>query len=341
MHACGTSRRLDPYGRQHEQQRSEFNLALLPSFSRLRVFLHSRQVQASSFRSASMSSIKSRYCYTRNGTPITDAAYQPCNNSTTHSACCGINHSGAGHTGIADDTCESNGLCANFEAFTGDNEGMKMYWRQGCTDPTWQSEYCLGQVCNARNPQDKNDNWVVQWCGDGKWCCGDKTCCGFTNSLFELAATVGQTSTSSSISASGTASTTGPATTDASAISTTAQSTALSTSSSTGLPAAEREGDGLSTGAKAGIGAGIAVVVILVTIIALLLLKLKRRRTAQETLYQATPQYNGEGKPETAVYEHKAWPVEMPTDSRHAELGGEAHAELAANKPPRGSSYLT
>ena len=276
-------------------------------------------------------SLKSRYCYTRNGTPITDSAYQPCNNGTQHSACCGTNHSGAGHTGIADDTCETNGLCANFESFTGDNKGVKMYWRQGCTDPTWQSEYCLGHVCDARNPEDENDNWVVQWCGDGKWCCGDKTCCAFTNSLFELAATVGPTSTSASGSASSTASATGSATADASTGSSTAQSTASPTSSSTGLPAAE--GGGLGTGSKVGIAVGVAVVIILLSVIAFLLLKLKKRRAVQETPYQTTPQYNGEGKPESNVYAHGTWPVEMSTDSRYAELGGEAHAELPASKP--------
>jgi hypothetical protein len=90
-----------------------------------------------------------RICYTRNGTQITDTAYQPCNSDRTRdSSCCGINHSGAGHTGIANDVCDPNGLCQNFEAFDGTNGGEKLWWRQGCTDPTWESAECLKDVCN-------------------------------------------------------------------------------------------------------------------------------------------------------------------------------------------------
>jgi hypothetical protein len=96
-----------------------------------------------------MSSSPPRICYTRNGTQITDSAYQPCNSDRTRdSGCCGTNHSGAGHVGIANDVCDPNGLCQNYEAFDGTNEGVKLWWRQGCTDPTWESEECLKDVCN-------------------------------------------------------------------------------------------------------------------------------------------------------------------------------------------------
>lgn len=72
--------------------------------------------------------------YSRNGTIITDIAYQPCS-STGESACCGTNHDGAGHTNVANDVCETNGLCQNYESFDDTNEGVKLWWRQGCTDP--------------------------------------------------------------------------------------------------------------------------------------------------------------------------------------------------------------
>jgi hypothetical protein len=58
------------------------------------------------------------------------------------------NHSGAGDIGIADDVCLDNGLCQNFAAFNGQNEGEPMWGRQGCTDPLWNSPYCLADVCN-------------------------------------------------------------------------------------------------------------------------------------------------------------------------------------------------
>jgi hypothetical protein len=96
-----------------------------------------------------MANTISRSCYTRNGTLIADIAYQPCSSSpSVDSPCCGTNHQGAGHTNVADDTCEANGLCQNFEAFDGTNAGVKNWWRQGCTDPTWRSEKCLGTVCD-------------------------------------------------------------------------------------------------------------------------------------------------------------------------------------------------
>jgi hypothetical protein len=95
-----------------------------------------------------MSSNK-RACYTRNGTTIEDIAYQPCNSdSSRDSVCCGTNHQGAGHVQVANDACDPNGLCQNFEAYDGTNQGVKNWWRQGCTDPTWQSESCLKNVCN-------------------------------------------------------------------------------------------------------------------------------------------------------------------------------------------------
>jgi len=88
------------------------------------------------------------YCYSRNGTTLLNPAFQPCSNATTYSACCMTNHSGAGDVGVADDVCMENGLCQNFASFNGKNEGVQVWGRQGCTDPLWNSPYCLGDVCN-------------------------------------------------------------------------------------------------------------------------------------------------------------------------------------------------
>ena len=96
----------------------------------------------------SMSS-KLRTCYNRDGTLITDIAYQPCNSDASRdSVCCGTNHQAAGQRNVANDVCETNGLCQNYEPFDGTNEGVKLWWRQGCTDPTWKSAECLENVCN-------------------------------------------------------------------------------------------------------------------------------------------------------------------------------------------------
>ena len=94
-------------------------------------------------------SLTAAACYSRNGTLITSKAYQPCSKDTTRdSVCCGINHSGAGDTGVANDICETNGLCQNWEGKVGNEQPDKIWWRQGCTDPTWESPYCLKDVCN-------------------------------------------------------------------------------------------------------------------------------------------------------------------------------------------------
>jgi hypothetical protein len=89
-------------------------------------------------------------CYNRDGTQIQDSVYQPCNNDTTeHSACCGLRHTANGDKGIADDICESIGLCQNWGPYTlGSPPPEKLWWRQGCTDPKWKSEFCLGAVCD-------------------------------------------------------------------------------------------------------------------------------------------------------------------------------------------------
>jgi hypothetical protein len=99
-----------------------------------------------------IASAAAAYCYSRDGTALLNAAFQPCNNATTESACCMTNHSGAGDVGIADDKCLANGLCRNYAVYDSskNNEGEAVWSRQGCTDPLWQSPYCLGDVCNDK-----------------------------------------------------------------------------------------------------------------------------------------------------------------------------------------------
>lgn len=71
-------------------------------------------------------------CYNPDGSEIKDPAYQACNQFLgAFSPCCGTNHTGV----VAPDTCQTNGLCQN--------NGDSVYWRQGCTDKTWKSPFCL------------------------------------------------------------------------------------------------------------------------------------------------------------------------------------------------------
>lgn len=88
-------------------------------------------------------------CYNRDGTVINDDTYQPCNNRDrdTASMCCGLRHEENNHTGIANDVCDPNGLCQNWDAADGSGPPPMIWWRQGCTDSTWESPFCLRDVC--------------------------------------------------------------------------------------------------------------------------------------------------------------------------------------------------
>ena len=66
-----------------------------------------------------------------NGTLTLDY-YQPCPASPGASAsmCC-----------AASDTCQSNGLCWN--------SGYAIYWRESCSDPSWESSGCMKLFTNG------------------------------------------------------------------------------------------------------------------------------------------------------------------------------------------------
>lgn len=71
-------------------------------------------------------------CYFRDGTNVLNGQYVPCR-LTSASMCCGTNR------GYNVDSCMDNGLCN--AAYS-----EKLY-RESCTDPTWASPYCLGNIC--------------------------------------------------------------------------------------------------------------------------------------------------------------------------------------------------
>ena len=76
-------------------------------------------------------------CYWPNHTIHADETYQTCGNgisSDSFSMCCAIQ----GRSSTGHDTCNKNGLCSNQG-----NIGNSSFWRESCTDMTWQSESCL------------------------------------------------------------------------------------------------------------------------------------------------------------------------------------------------------
>jgi hypothetical protein len=78
-------------------------------------------------------------CYQPNGTAINnDGSFGPCNSvGGNPSMCCAINKVDA-------DICLPNGLCRWV------TNGEVQYFRNSCSDETWDSPYCLNQ-CTGTN----------------------------------------------------------------------------------------------------------------------------------------------------------------------------------------------
>lgn len=84
-------------------------------------------------------------CFFPNGTQYTDKKFTPCNltavaNNAGHSACCAVG-----------DLCLTNGMCRN-PSDDSNSRNDNWYWREGCTDPTFQDDacprYCMGAYGN-------------------------------------------------------------------------------------------------------------------------------------------------------------------------------------------------
>lgn len=84
-------------------------------------------------------------CYYPNGDPVNNDEYTPCRNSTDYTMCCRTG-------GLVPDTCDENGLCYNIcdQMGSGCHNDPGTYWRESCTDRSWQSPYCLQHVCTDK-----------------------------------------------------------------------------------------------------------------------------------------------------------------------------------------------
>ncbi|KFZ18066.1 hypothetical protein V502_04319 [Pseudogymnoascus sp. VKM F-4520 (FW-2644)] len=204
----------------------------------------------------------------------------PCNQNQEFSMCYRVGTDNSVYNYPPDLGCLPNGITVANASIAGANP----YWRQSCSDQTWESEYCL----NAFNdcPIDTNGNAAVTPCGDPStaltWCCGEANvqCCG-TTAAIKIPLTIGLTSTTStSLSSSSTSSST--STSSSSSSQTTPATTSTLSPTETPIPQAS----GLSTGAKAGIGSGVGVGAVVAILIGLwLLMKRRKRRNTTEGAY--------------------------------------------------------
>ena len=96
----------------------------------------------------SFARVISAVCYDINGTLVTTADYVPCNSiSGTISMCCALNRGSS--SPFTPDTCLPNGLCQNVFTNQTTNKPDTNYWREYCSDPGWNSQYCLPAACTT------------------------------------------------------------------------------------------------------------------------------------------------------------------------------------------------
>ena len=83
-------------------------------------------------------------CYYPNGSIMESLEFQPCSSvANAMVMCCATNR-----IPRFQDICQSNGLCYN--PCNDDGCGPQIigkYWRESCTDQSWESPFCLKGVC--------------------------------------------------------------------------------------------------------------------------------------------------------------------------------------------------
>ncbi|KAF2157365.1 hypothetical protein K461DRAFT_309490 [Myriangium duriaei CBS 260.36] len=265
------------------------------------------------------------------------------------------------------DNCLPNGLCQWIY------NGTYSYWREGCSNSSWPSEWCLTGVCGNGDEVDANGNAALTPCDNTStsltWCCGrnNTACCGKgapdeVSLSRTIAAYATLSSTSSTKSVAGSTTTTLPLSSSTeSVLSSTTAPTGPSNTSTTH----PKSGVGLSSGAKAGIGIGVAfgVLLLLVALIAMgIILKRKRAQTYPQYADSSYQAADLSGKHMTSPtspsrahdiaspfsdgqrveLDASNRPIELQGQERHRPkpLNGDAGSGPALTEPGRGSQEV-
>ncbi|KAF2152072.1 hypothetical protein K461DRAFT_294924 [Myriangium duriaei CBS 260.36] len=280
---------------------------------------------------ASFSSVRAGSCSMPNGNSQPND-YNPCYPfHTGGSFCCDTQPSG---NGTGHDTCLSNGLCKWTE------NGDVSWWREGCSNSSWPSDWCLRDVCGKGDQLTINGNAELTPC-DGtatstSWCCGhnNTACCGKG----------GPEEVILSATLAGLAAWQASSTASASSATSTPSSSASTTPPPSSTPSdSAKSSKGLSTGAKAGIGIGAAVGgLALIGTLAFILVVLRRKKANASA---STQSYHEMDNPESTYDLYRASsakdsPSELqtPRENARVEMDGASHPfELegarAAEKP--------
>ncbi|KAF2150174.1 hypothetical protein K461DRAFT_323620 [Myriangium duriaei CBS 260.36] len=269
-------------------------------------------------------------CYMSNGTAQSDA-FKPCQ-SFHGSYCCELNvNVTVNNVTQVEDACLDNGLCKMVE----DKTGIISYWREGCSDPSWPSDWCLTGVCGNGVDNNYNNDAAMTPC-DGTassktWCCGhnNTACCGKgLPDEYTISPTI------AGLAAYRTSQTQSTVTTS----STTSQSStpnfqSATPASSSTIPPSK----GVSGGAKAGIGIGVGLGLIALVSVAVLLIFMRKRRaqksqaTSSDTAEHSEHAYMWDPQPGTGPAElqtsYTDGPAEMEAYKIPCELEGATIAE--------------
>ncbi|KAF2155241.1 hypothetical protein K461DRAFT_266539 [Myriangium duriaei CBS 260.36] len=230
-------------------------------------------------------------CYRPNGT-IQVSDYNPCYASLPNSFCCATQKGVTEGDPTDHDNCLPNGLC---QYIGGTTDRVYEYWREGCTNSSWPSEWCLTGVCTSENLDYTEGNYQLTPCDNTPasrtWCCGQNNtaCCGkgAPNEITLAPTLKGYAALSTTLSSSATSSTV-PASSSSLAGSASASSTPVGT-------------NGPSGSSKIGIGVGVGVGVVALIIFSATLFLLYRRRREKRLVDESVnlPAYRYDAKHDT------------------------------------------
>ncbi|KAL2356429.1 hypothetical protein BJ546DRAFT_516249 [Cryomyces antarcticus] len=255
-------------------------------------------------------------CWTPNGTDrnamfnatATYQFYAPCFTSLAEpnkvSMCCNVNGDG--------DQCNTTqaGLCYN--------PGSGRYWRESCTDRTWQDPACIKLFLNGtEGPNAKVSDVVVHRCDDGSWCYGDRQptndCCEAGEVYFIVNGTQTRTNPNSTISSS--------------AIPSSPTSSSVVTGTSTPVP-----NPGPSSGVGIGVGVGVGVgVLALAVAAAIILFCIRKRRKRDRTQVRHAEDIPAYQDPQELSSYRK--PRELSSSPLHQLPGSESISPVEMEQP--------
>ncbi|KAF2124077.1 hypothetical protein P153DRAFT_361690 [Dothidotthia symphoricarpi CBS 119687] len=275
----------------------------------------------------------SAQCYAINGTAYPDSRYVPCNKTAAasgqHTACC-----------APTDVCLTNGLC---QEAGGNKASTNLFWRNGCTDPTWNDAACAKHCDGMGDPM----SHAIHYClTSDAWCCPtgalrdigtplNTTCCTITDLEFTAPDPVVYTTANLAVAIStiaGSASSSSATRVSIGTLSSSALSTGASTSqpssSSQNSQASQTAAAGSGSSSKTGIYVGVPLGIALLAAIGVIAWFLRKRKARAAAVNSRTiPELYEDETKRPHYAEADVGPVrsELPHGQPIAELPSSRH----------------